>query len=323
VVNPAPFSATPPGSIGVVEPIEPALERTKNLLFRPFNLQKWFIIGFSAWLAQLGQNGGPTGGFGFPGGNLEQMFERAKEFVMSNLGWLIPLAIFLFVLFFCLGLAIIWLNSRGQFMFLHCIVLDKQEIAEPWKMYAAPANSLFIFRVCLSLTSFAISLSLLGLGAYFMFKLVHQRQEDPISIVALLLLVPLFTAVILLFAIVHKLTADFVVPIMYLRRNTCVDAWKELWTLISARIGKFVLYFLFQFVLGMVIGSLVMAVILVTCCLAFCLMAVPYLGAVVMLPVSTFKRYYSLHFLAQFGPEYNVFPPAAAATSSNAPFRAY
>lgn len=312
----------------MVEPLEPALERTKNLLFRPFNLQKWFIIGFSAWLAQLGQNGGPSGGFGFPGGgrsgpNLEQMFERTKEYILSNLGWLIPLAIFLFVFVFCLGLAIMWLNSRGQFMFLHCVVLDKQEIAEPWRMYAAPANSLFIFRVCLSLASFAISLPLLGLCAFFIYKMVHQRQEDLISILALVLLAALFIAVIILFAMVHKLTADFVVPIMYLRRNTCLEAWKELWTLVSARIGKFVLYFLFQIVLGMVIGSLVMAVILVTCCLAFCLMAIPYLGAVVMLPVSTFKRYYSLHFLAQFGPEYNVFPPAAAATSSSAPFRAY
>jgi hypothetical protein len=38
-----------------------------------------------------------------------------------------------------------WLNSRGKFMFLHCVVLDKQEIAEPWKV-RGPTGNLFVFR---------------------------------------------------------------------------------------------------------------------------------------------------------------------------------
>jgi hypothetical protein len=40
-------------------------------------------------------------------------------------------------------------------------------------------------------------------------------------------------------------------------------------------------------------------------------MALPYLGTVLLLPVLVFKRSYSTYFLAQFGPAYNVFPPAA------------
>ena len=41
-------------------------------------------------------------------------------------------------------------------------------------------------------------------------------------------------------------------------------------------------------------------------------MMVPYLGTVLLLPVLVFQRAYSLHFLAQFGPAYDVFPPAAS-----------
>jgi hypothetical protein len=58
---------------------------------------------------------------------------------------------------------------------------------------------------------------------------------------------------------------------------------------------------------------LVMLAILVTCCCACCLMALPFLGTVLLLPVLVFKQAYSLYFLAQFGPEYDVFPPAPPA----------
>jgi hypothetical protein len=42
-------------------------------------------------------------------------------------------------------------------------------------------------------------------------------------------------------------------------------------------------------------------------------MAIPYLGTVLLLPVLVFKRSYSIYFLRQFGPEYDVFPPAPPA----------
>ena len=58
----------------------------------------------------------------------------------------------------------------------------------------------------------------------------------------------------------------------------------------------------------MAIGVLVLVAIVVTCCIAGCLMALPYLGTVVLLPVLVFKRSYSLYYLAQFGPAYDVFP---------------
>jgi hypothetical protein len=48
--------------ISVTEPVSPALERVKAMLFKPFDLGKWFTIGFCAWLALLGE-GGSGGGF--------------------------------------------------------------------------------------------------------------------------------------------------------------------------------------------------------------------------------------------------------------------
>ena len=95
---------------------------------------------------------------------------------------------------------------------------------------------------------------------------------------------------------------------MYLRRNRCLSAWKELGTLISDHVGTFILYFLFQIVMAIAIAVLVFGVIIITCCIAGCLMIIPYVGTVLLLPVLMFKRCYSLYFLAQFGRDYDVFP---------------
>ncbi len=59
-----------PREIGVTEAIEPAYERVKQMLFKPFNLTKWITIGFCAWLAGFGESGGGGGGFnGYTGGD--------------------------------------------------------------------------------------------------------------------------------------------------------------------------------------------------------------------------------------------------------------
>jgi len=77
--------------------------------------------------------------------------------------------------------------------------------------------------------------------------------------------------------------------------------------MLSARKGVFCLYILFQIVIAIAVGAIVLTAGLVTCCCAWCLLAIPYIGTVVFLPVLVFKRAYSVCFLRQFGPEFDVF----------------
>jgi hypothetical protein len=65
-------------------------------------------------------------------------------------------------------------------------------------------------------------------------------------------------------------------------------------------------------VLWLVTGMLVLIVAIVTCCVC-CLLLVPYVSTVILLPVYVFHRAYPAHYLAQYGPEYDVFPPPAPA----------
>lgn len=306
---------TPPREISVVEPVNPALERVKQILFRPFDLGKWFVIGFCAWLAQLGESG--TGGSfnsgshqNYDAEDFRQTLVRARDYVVDNLNWIVPLVVVLVLVLLVLWLVFLWLNCRGKFMFLHCVALDKAEVVKPWNELANEANSLFLFRIGLCLASLVFALPLLVLSLVITGRMFLAGQFDPDGILRAVGLGLLFFCVAIVLAIIKKLTLDFVVPIMFLRRNRCLTAWKELGTLISGHVGLFILYFLFQIVLAVAISLLVLAVMIVTCCIACCVMVLPYLGTVLLLPVIMFKRSYSLYFLAQFGPGYNVFPPA-------------
>lgn len=303
--------------ISVVTPVSEAIERTKQILFRPFDLTRWFVIGFSAWLATLGEGGyGPNipGGGGGRGSshsgpqNFQQGFEQARDYFVHNMFWIIPL--FAIVLIVCVGLGIlvIWVNSRGKFMFLYCVALNKAEIAEPWRKYATLANSLFAFRLGLALIGFALTVPILIVGGVITFGMVTNHSPNVVGILCLIGLVMIFILLIIVFALINVFTRDFVVPIMFRQEKRCVESWAIFRRMLAANAGQFVLYVLFQFVLGMAIASVIVGIVLLTFCIAGCLLAIPYLGTVMLLPVLVFRRAYALHYLAQYGPEYNVFP---------------
>ena len=301
--------------ISVTDPIALAIERVKQILFRPFDLGKWFTIGFCAWLAGLGERGGGGNFNGNSGSHddIHREFEHARSYVVENLDWILPLALFILVIIVALGLLLVWLSSRGKFMFLHCVALNRGEVAEPWKRYAYLANSLFWFRLGLALVGILITVPLV---IFMVLLAIPMFRHDSWNFGGIMILAALGMAMIvisILFFLIRKLTRDFVVPIMYLRGSRCVAAWREFRGLLGANFGGFVLYFLFQIVLSLAIGVMILAIVLVTCCIAGCFMAIPYIGTVLLLPVSTFRRAYSLYYLAQYGPSYNVFQPVTVA----------
>jgi hypothetical protein len=312
--------------ISVTEPVSPALERVKTMLFKPFDLGKWFTIGFCAWLAFLGEGGSGGGGInnafnnnsnagngGAAGDSLRHAYHQARDYVVDNLGWIVPAAAAAVILLLALWLLILWLSSRGKFMFLHCVALDKAEVAEPWNKFEREANSLFWFRLVLGLIGMVLMLPMLAFIAMLVVRMVLRGEPDAAGIMVAAGLGLLFLLLAIVFTLIQKFTVDFVVPILFLRGGKCLAAWREFWGLLADNAGLFTLYILFQIVLGIAIGIIVVGAVLITCCIAGCLMMIPYLGTVLLLPVLVFKRSYPLYFLRQFGQGYDVFPPAPPA----------
>src|SRR5689334_22747707 len=114
---------TPP-RIELFSPFSEAFELTKKILFQPFDLAKWLVIGFAAWLATFFSGGGS----GYRGYNHDWTTRWKSEFSESSFAngttpaWFVPAMIFLVIVGLVFFLLIVWLNARARFIFTDCIV---------------------------------------------------------------------------------------------------------------------------------------------------------------------------------------------------------
>lgn len=287
-------------NIEIFKPFGEAFELMKKILFQPFDLKKWFVIGFAAWLANLGSGGG----------SFNYQFNRRDEVQKVNDAISqIPHPTLVFgvslLIFFLLALIILfaWLRARAGFMFIDCIVKNRGAIAEPWREFQKEGKSYFLFSLVIAF-AFVVFAALLSLpliilaikGRYYLY--LHRDRLG----VYVLLVIAAWVLVLLLVIIVLALIASFMTPVMYRRRCRPYEAFRAGVSLIAAHPGEIVLYCLFLIVLVMATGLISCLAICATCCIA----ALPYIGTVILLPVFVLLRSFSLVFLRQFGPDYDV-----------------
>jgi len=290
--------------VSVVDPLGPAIEHTKHILFRPFDLNRWLAITLCAWLASLGKHGGPSGEIKNPHLPLQESAQHAKDFVLGNLAWLIPVTAVVLIFVIAVALVVVWLSSRGRFMFLHCVVYNAAQVVDPWHRYRTQAHSLFLFRIVLGLVSVLLIGALLIPGLLIFAPLLKSSGAPAIGM--LLIFIPTLLLLSLVLFLIHLLTNDFVTQLMLKHGISCTDAWKGLLCILSGNKARFALYALFKFVIRSAIISIVLLVSVLTCGCACCLLAIPFLGTALLLPVEVFLRAYSIHYLRQYGLLYDV-----------------
>jgi hypothetical protein len=304
-----------PNTVSVIDPISPAIERVKVMLFKPFDLGKWFAVGFCAWLAYLGTGGGAGPHFNIPAqphereAEVAQSISSAKEYLLNNIVWIIPLAVIVTVLIIGIGLLIAWLDSRGKFMFLHCVAENKSEVKVPWHKFRKHGNSLFLFRIVLGLAALAIMvLPILGI-IFFVILITAHVVPYAVSVPGMMLCIMTIIVLAIALSLVMKFTFDFVVPIMFLRTASCTAGWREFLKILSVNKARLALYILFQIVISIVIATIILLGFCIGCCICCVsiLLFIPYIGTVILLPIFVFKRAYPLYYLRQFGPTFDVF----------------
>lgn len=289
--------------IEIFKPFGEAFELTKKILFQPFDLKKWFVIGFAAFLSNL------SGGFNFNFGNWNrsgriQNWQPSGQAWNNVFGdtpfWIVALSISVVVLLaIALGILCAWLGARGNFMFVDCVVKNRGAIAEPWREFRKEGNSLFLFSLSIALV-FLIAAALLTLP--FLLPMIVKGEfvmpESLIMISAIVLVALIFFLLTLGWAVIRHL----MVPIMYRQRILARKAFGVATSLVARYPGEIVLYCLFLIVLFIATAFVACGAICATCCVA----AIPYIGTVILLPVFVLLRSFSLLYLRQFGPDYDV-----------------
>ncbi len=294
-------------NVSVVDPIDQAVKWTKRILFDEFSLGKWFVLGFCAFLATLGEGGAanaPTQAFRWHERGKTADFSGMDNWVRMHMGAIVLIGAGILLFALVLGLLFTWLNSRGKFMFLDGVVRDREAVSEPWHRYRARGNSLFFFRIVLGIVSFLV---LGGLAVGIILLIVPAARMHHVGVLALIAVVLGAALVVVLafaLALVMAVLKDFVVPIMYRRDLTTVPAFRVfLSEILPGNVLAFILFYLLKIVLGIAAAILIFVGTCLTCCIA----AIPYISSVVFLPVFVFFRCYSVYFLEQFGPEWRFF----------------
>lgn len=291
--------------ISVIDPISDAFNRVKIILFSPFDLKKWFVIGFCAWLANLTKGSGSSGSGG--GGGHEEF----KNIIINNLPTVIIVGSLIFLLILAISIVLTWLSSRGKFMFLDNVVKNEAQVKAPWRKYCQQGNNLFIFVLIAGLILFMCIAFLIGISIASVVLIEKASgQIGVLGISTILCSVIIFIPLLIIGILIFKLTDDFVVLIMYIKGSSCMEAWREFLGLLRVNKWNFTLYILFQILIAIVIGTITFTLCCATCCIAGCIMVIPYIGTVFLLPILIFSRSYSLYYFAQYGDVYNVFMPS-------------
>jgi hypothetical protein len=304
--------------IAYLEPFERAWERMKLALFRPFDLNKWFVVGFNAFLAGLAESrNGSVGEKGRGDMTFREFLDlpnRAWAWLTSHPGWAIAIGVLALVAIAVI-VTLLWLSSRGKFMFLDNVVRNSAEIAKPWREFRKEGDSLFVWRLVFGLVAVAVFI------AFAVFFFVGARELYEVGWgrgLPVLLLVGLgltFFLLLILIGYISLFLNDFVVPIMAKDRVSTVAAWRRFLPLLGRHPFSFILYGIIIFLLYVLFVIVVVVAGLVTCCIGWLLLVIPYIGTVVTLPVWYTFRAFSLEFLAQFGPEYRLFPAPVKTTA--------
>lgn len=293
------------------KPLSDGWNRMKKALFQPFDIKKWFLVGFTAFLAGLtdcaGNGGGQGDGDYFDAYEFFHFPDTARDWLIENPFWAVLILIGLFLLVVII-IVITWLSSRGKFMFLDNVVHDKAEVSKPWYEFSREGNSLFLWRLVYGL----IVTGLFTVYVIIGFSVAYNIYYDNYSTAEMGFFVTggilLFLASIIILMYIDCFLDNFVVPIMYKNRIGAIKGWNKFFKVLFPNLGYFVLYGLLKFVL---VVALVVGIILVgflTCCVGFIFMVIPYINDVVLLPFSYTFRAFSVEFLEQFGDEYKLFP---------------
>ncbi len=309
-------------TISVTTPISPAFERVRSMLFAPFNLEKWVKLGFCAFLATLGEGGGGGSGAQFEGDgwdgqdigrDAQRALDEAGQWLEANTGLAVLLVSGVLLLILGLVALVVWLRARGRFMLLDGVVKDRGAVAAPWREYRAEANSLFGFEFLLGMAGLVLVVLAMVVAAMTVVPILSEGGElgDRWGVFALLFAGGFL--VVTAYAVIGLFLKDFVVPAMYARRIGVMEAWRVvLDEVIGPRVGTTVLYVLMKIVIAIAMAVLVVAFGCGTLCIGFCIMAIPVVGSILLLPLSVFERSFSLYFLEQLGGPWRLFPDEPA-----------
>ncbi len=247
--------------ISAVDSIAPAIEHTKQQLFKPFRIGQWTKLAFVGLLAgELGSNGCNQSNFKFPsqpGAGPHIGFPSGSAGIDPALVGFVVSAL---IAALAIGVILAYVGSVMRFVLFDSIVLKECHIRWSWGRRLSPGWRYFVWKLLyfvLSMVGFAL---LFGIPLGFAFAKGWFRAPKehlfPLVFGGILLFV-VFLIFVVTTAVIFVLTKDFVVPQMALENLDVMEGWRRLWRMMEAEMGAYVAYIVIKIVLALVVGILI------------------------------------------------------------------
>jgi len=272
--------------ISAVDAISPAFQHTKQQLIQPFRAGQWARLALVGFLAgELSSGGGCNGGnFQIPTrtGGARHLLDLGMP--MANPALYAGLIALLIVAGLVLLVLFMYVNSVMRFVLFDSVIAKRCEIRRGWARRQGHGWRYFIWQILLFLGTIVGLTILVGIPAAFALAVGWLKEPGqhilPLVLGGIVLFFLLFAFVVLL-AVVHVMTKDFVVPQMALENLGAMEGWRRLLPLLKSEKGGYAGYIGMKIV--MALGAAVIVGIVATIVILIMLIPVGGFGAVVVL----------------------------------------
>jgi len=234
------------------EAIGPALERTRDVLARPFRLGTFLKLAAVAFFAEIG--GGLNLNLPGRGGNLHGIPPVVRAFFVA-------FAIIFGVAALIVGLVFFYLSSRLQLVLLEIVATRQTFVAPVWRRYSAAVWRWIGLKVLFFLV--ALLLSLLFAAPIIFYIVTHHigfgsfSNGNPFSALHLsqiIFFVAIVLILLLVIGIAYSLIRDLGLPFLALQGLGIPETLGRLWDVMATEPGPVALFILLRFVLGLAFG---------------------------------------------------------------------
>ncbi len=173
---------------------------------------------------------------------LAQDFPKIDSATIAALGALIAVLI---VAGFVFLIVMMYVSSVMRFILFDSVLAKECHIRQGWSRRQGPGWRYFLWHLGFLVATLVVAAVLLGIPALFAFAMgwFNAPREHLVPLVLggiLWFFVMLFFLVVV--AVVHVLTKDFVVPQMALEDIGAIEGWRRLWPMIQAEKGGYAGY---------------------------------------------------------------------------------
>jgi hypothetical protein len=306
--------------ISAADAIAPAVQRMRDLLFRPFRLTTFLKLSFIAVLTE-----GYSGNFNSSWPNnrthsnappslphIQPHFHLSPDLIAVIVGVILGALL--------IGLLIAYVIVRLRFALFHCLVFDTTKIKPGWEMYREQAGRYFWLTI---IVGFVFLAAVVAIAIPFVFGFIRFFQASqgnnfdvPSFLAVFLPLIPVLLLIICAAVAMAIFLRDLMLPHMALDDATAGEAFRAALNAVLREKGAFLLYALLRMVLPVavmmgVVFALLIPVIIVGVVLATLIKASVALAVLVGLlaivfllalslgvggPLSISVRYYALIF---------------------------